>query len=95
MDGQSRGQQQDHQPSGQGKRAVPSRRQFLYSMAAAGATATSLSHWATAYAQDIQPLVVDNPLGQYPNRDWEKVYRGGRRRKGQATRLQRGYSWEL
>src|SRR3972149_7890282 len=23
----------------------------------------------------LQPLSVDNPLGEYPNRDWEKVYR--------------------
>ena len=48
-----------------------SRRRFLEScLTATGAAllAPSPQSWA------FTPLSVDNPLGAYPNRDWEKVY---------------------
>jgi nitrate reductase alpha subunit len=47
-----------------------SRRQFLQSCLASGATllAAPPQSWA------LEPVSVENPLGSYPNRDWEKVY---------------------
>ena len=47
-----------------------SRRRFLESCLAAGGglLATGPQSWAFA------PVNVENPLGSYPNRDWEKVY---------------------
>ncbi len=56
-------------------RRPPSRRQFLYQMGAVGVGTAAIARAATAALQDIQPLMVDNPLGSYPNRDWERVYR--------------------
>ncbi|MGI9457093.1 MAG: hypothetical protein ACR2NU_11075, partial [Aeoliella sp.] len=53
----------------------PHRREFLYQLAATGAGAAVFSRAATTLAQGIQPTVVDNPLGQYPNRGWESAYR--------------------
>lgn len=53
----------------------PHRRRFLFQMAAAGVSAATFSATAAGLAQDIEPLVVDNPLGSYPARDWEQVYR--------------------
>src|SRR3972149_9157993 len=47
------------------------RREFLEMMSAAGFSALRLSvtdPWAAK--------AIENPLAQYPNRDWEKVYRG-------------------
>lgn len=52
-----------------------SRRRFLYALAAAGASAAIIGGQARAALQTLAPLSVDNPLGQYPSRDWEKVYR--------------------
>ena len=53
----------------------PNRRRFLYQLAAAGVGAATFNQWAQSLAQDVRPLTIDNPLGQYPNRDWEQVYR--------------------
>ncbi len=55
--------------------ATASRRQFLYQMAATGIGAAAFNQFAAAALQDIKPVVVDNPLGNYPDRGWEKVYR--------------------
>ncbi|MBK9119400.1 MAG: molybdopterin-dependent oxidoreductase [Phycisphaerales bacterium] len=52
-----------------------SRRQFLSQLAAAGVSFSVLGRLAAARTQMLNPLVVDNPLSGYPNRDWEKVYR--------------------
>ena len=47
-----------------------SRRQFLQSCLASGAglLAASPKAWA------LEPVNIENPLGSYPNRDWEKIY---------------------
>lgn len=52
-----------------------SRRQFLYSMAAAGVSMSLIGQQARAAVRTLAPVTVDNPLGQYPERGWEKVYR--------------------
>lgn len=52
-----------------------SRRRFLCHMAATGAGAALISQQASATTQLLSPITIDNPLTQYPNRDWEKVYR--------------------
>ena len=49
------------------------RRQFLYTLAGAGAGAIGAR--LTHGMQNLSPLAVENPLSGYPNRDWEKVYR--------------------
>ena len=59
----------EHQPT------AISRRRFLFQMAATGASAAWLSHSAMAATQLLTPVAIDNPLSQYPNRDWEKAYR--------------------
>ncbi len=51
------------------------RRQFLSGLMATGASAAVIGQWALAATQDIVPLTIDNPLSNYPNRDWEKHYR--------------------
>lgn len=51
------------------------RRRFLHQLAAAGVGFSVLGRIAAARAQMLNPLMVDNPLGAYPNRGWEKVYR--------------------
>ncbi len=48
-----------------------SRRRFLEACAAAGG-ATLLASGPRAWA--FEPLRIDNPLGSYPDRDWEKIY---------------------
>ena len=53
----------------------PNRRKFLSQLLAAGAGAAAVSQWASAVAQDVVPLTVENPLGSYPNRGWEQHYR--------------------
>ena len=63
----------DRNPSGPA--GTVDRRRFLYQMAATGVSATVFNQAASSFAQDIKPVVVDNPLGDYPNRDWEQVYR--------------------
>ncbi len=45
------------------------RRSFLQLVAASGASLAAPRLWA------FDPLRVENPLGQYPNRDWEQIYR--------------------
>jgi len=52
-----------------------SRRQFLYQMAASGASIPLISQHALAATQLLTPINIDNPLTQYPNRNWEQVYR--------------------
>lgn len=48
-----------------------SRREFIkWSMAGLAGLAVSSPRLAF-----LQPLSIDNPLGEYPNRDWEKLYR--------------------
>ena len=47
-----------------------SRRQFLQTCVASGATLLA----ATPKAWALEPVSVENPLGTYPNRDWEKIY---------------------
>ena len=47
-----------------------SRRQFLQACMASGAGLLSASPRAWA----LEPVSIENPLGSYPNRDWEKVY---------------------
>lgn len=46
------------------------RRRFLATCAASGSAllATGPQAWA------FEPVSIDNPLGQYPSRDWEKIY---------------------
>lgn len=58
-----------------GQATAWSRRNFLYAMAAGGAAASLSGSAIASMFQDIKPLVVDNPLGSYPNRDWEDFYR--------------------
>jgi len=53
----------------------PSRRRFLFQIAASGASAALIAQQASAATQLLTPVAIDNPLSQYPNRDWEKVYR--------------------
>jgi thiol-disulfide isomerase/thioredoxin len=52
-----------------------SRRRFLSALAAAGASASLVRAQAASALGMLAPVVIDNPLGQYPARDWEKVYR--------------------
>jgi len=47
-----------------------SRRRFMETLAAGGAAILSSGPQAWAFA----PVSVDNPLGQYPSRDWEKIF---------------------
>ncbi len=51
------------------------RRQFLFQLTAAGAGAVAVGSWAQEVVGSIEPLTVDNPLGTYPNRGWEQLYR--------------------
>ncbi|MCC7337381.1 MAG: molybdopterin-dependent oxidoreductase [Pirellulaceae bacterium] len=51
------------------------RRQFLYQLTMAGASAAAVHSWAQDAVHSIEPLTVENPLSSYPNRDWEKLYR--------------------
>ena len=48
-----------------------SRRRFL-EMCAAASGSTLLANGTAIGA--FQPLSIDNPLGSYPDRDWEKIY---------------------
>jgi nitrate reductase alpha subunit len=52
-----------------------SRRRFLFQMAATGAGAAVISQQAISATQLLTPVAIDNPLSNYPNRDWEKTYR--------------------
>jgi len=54
-----------------------SRRQFLFQMAAAGASSSLIADAALAQLSALRPRALDvpNPLRHYPNRWWEKVYR--------------------
>ncbi|MCC6278908.1 MAG: molybdopterin-dependent oxidoreductase [Oligoflexia bacterium] len=50
------------------------RRRFLAG-SAAGATLLAGSNIWAGPLKYFKPTIIDNPLAQYPNRDWEKVYR--------------------
>ncbi len=52
-----------------------SRRKFLYQLAGTGAGTLVLSQELAAALNFLQPVNIQNPLNNYPNRDWEKVYR--------------------
>jgi len=52
-----------------------SRRGFLKAAAAAGFGAVVSTGDLMAQYQHLRALRVENPLAQYPNRDWERVYR--------------------
>ncbi|MCZ7582045.1 MAG: molybdopterin-dependent oxidoreductase [Deltaproteobacteria bacterium] len=52
-----------------------SRRTFLSHLAAAGAGTVAISGNAAAATTLLRPVIIDNPLSQYPNRGWEKTYR--------------------
>lgn len=53
--------------------AIP-RRRFLFQLAGVAGSALFADRALNA-AEMLTPLYVSNPLEQYPNRDWEKVYR--------------------
>jgi len=44
-------------------------------MAATGASTALISQSAIGATQMLTPVAINNPLSQYPNRDWEKTYR--------------------
>ncbi|MCO5143780.1 MAG: molybdopterin-dependent oxidoreductase [Oligoflexia bacterium] len=50
------------------------RRSFLKGMLATGLVAASGKAFG-APIRYFKPLIIDNPLAHYPNRDWESVYR--------------------
>ncbi len=52
-----------------------SRRKFLTLSGAAMATGAILSGTSALALRRLQPLAIANPLEDYPNRDWETVYR--------------------
>ena len=52
-----------------------SRRQFLGLMGAAGFGLAATPKTALAQFGYLAPVAVDNPLAQYPSRDWERLYR--------------------
>ncbi|MCC6283739.1 MAG: molybdopterin-dependent oxidoreductase [Phycisphaerales bacterium] len=56
-------------------RPTCTRRRFLYQVAASGAAAAMVASEAAGMLDDLTALTVQNPLSQYPNRGWEKVYR--------------------
>ena len=58
-----------------GEAGVVSRRRFLYQLAASGVGFSMLGQLAAGSAGHLRALHVDSPLGRYPNRGWEKVYR--------------------
>ena len=53
----------------------PSRRRFLKLAGAAGFGAVVSSTELFAQYRNLSPVVVENPLAAYPNRDWERMYR--------------------
>ena len=52
-----------------------SRRRFLFQMAAGGAGMAAVAKHAAAASKLLTALSVENPLSEYPNRGWERVYR--------------------
>lgn len=61
--------------TGDGLSITTSRRRFLSQLMMAGAGSSAVGQWALGAVRDIEPVTVENPLGGYPNRDWEKHYR--------------------
>jgi len=51
------------------------RRTFLFQLAASGTGAAIASQCAASMLGDLAPTIIANPLSNYPNRGWEKVYR--------------------
>ncbi|MCH7836827.1 MAG: twin-arginine translocation signal domain-containing protein, partial [Chloroflexi bacterium] len=51
------------------------RRRFLALGGAAVATGAIVGGSSALALRRLQPLTIANPLEDYPNRDWEKVYR--------------------
>lgn len=58
------------------------RRGFLQAAAAAAGSSTLLAHRLWGF----EPVMVANPLGTYPDRDWEKLYRD-------QYRVDRSFTW--
>jgi len=52
-----------------------SRREFLFRAAVAGIGTGLLADRVLAAADYLEPVKVGNPLYEYPDRDWERVYR--------------------
>ena len=52
-----------------------SRRAFLKLAGAAAATGVALTSPTVLALRRFQPVAIGNPLENYPNRDWERVYR--------------------
>ena len=57
------------------QRPALSRRRFLFQMTVAGVGSALVAEHALLAADALRPLTVGNPLFEYPNRDWERVYR--------------------
>ncbi len=53
----------------------PSRRRFLQMAGAAGFGLLATPEAIFAQYRYLAPVKVDNPLEDYPNRDWERMYR--------------------
>ena len=51
------------------------RRTFLKLSGGAAATAVLMSSPAALALRRLQPIAIANPLEDYPNRDWERIYR--------------------
>lgn len=51
------------------------RRKFIKGMAAIGATLLAAESAGASPLRYFKPVNIDNPLAQYPDRNWEKVYR--------------------
>jgi nitrate reductase alpha subunit len=58
-----------------GKGAMMDRRRFLQLAAMAGFGAAATPGDLLAQYRVLDPVRVPNPLAQYPNRDWERIYR--------------------
>ena len=52
-----------------------SRRRFLFQMATTGAGTALIAQSAVGATKLLTPVDIQNPLSNYPNRDWEKTYR--------------------
>lgn len=53
----------------------PTRRNFLKALGLVGITALVDGCGKPEVVQLLKPVSVDNPLKDYPDRDWERVYR--------------------
>ena len=55
--------------------AGATRRQFLFQLLGTGAGVAAINEQVLGALTQLKPAVIDNPLAQYPNRNWERVYR--------------------